>query len=180
MNDEDENCNVGAGATKAKYTREQAEKRARFLEWARKIGPTPTGMLACNPTKEMLKQMMLRVLVVDDDKNRQAGFQRMLASSGRQSAHAFTSKEARAMMQAEKFDVAFLDHDLGEFVTVGGRKQEITGKNVVEFLISLPVEQRPNRVVVHSTNPPGADTMVEMLQEAGVSVRKVSVMELLS
>lgn len=61
------------------------------------------------------------------------------------------------MLEQTKFDVVSLDHDLGDYMT---------GWDVVDKLLELPEEQRPNQVIIHSANFPAGKKMAEALQEA--------------
>jgi hypothetical protein len=70
---------------------------------------------------------------------------------------------AIGLLQADggRFDVAFLDRDLGHV---------LTGENVAAAMARLPFNKRPRRVVVHSQNKLGGDAMVRTLRSAGYHV----------
>lgn len=67
---------------------------------------------------------------------------------------AYNSSAAIDLIQDIKFDILFLDHDLGE---------NDTGMEVVDFLIN--VEQHPEiqQIFIHSQNPIGARNMENRL-----------------
>ena len=87
------------------------------------------------------------------------------------------------VLASQKFDVVFLDHDLENHVD--GFTDDIsrkTGYDVALFIKTvLPLDKRPNQIVIHSMNPVGAFRMEELLKDlADVDVRRVSFANLLT
>jgi CheY-like chemotaxis protein len=121
----------------------------------------------------------MRILFLDDDRLRHDAF---AATHGADEVvHVFTAHEAVAALAGQgRFDLAQLDHDLAEefYLALSGGLRETpepgdppydpgTGMDVVRHIISLPVEQRPGKVVVHTHNAVGS-VMVGELERAGV------------
>lgn len=116
---------------------------------------------------------MSSILFLDDAAARHDGFAAMTA--GHLIRHVYTFRDACDALEAERFDVAYLDHDLNAFgphsVEPGMYgEQELTGADVARFIAQMPAEKRPLSVVVHSWNPDGARRMVAILRDADVPV----------
>lgn len=107
------------------------------------------------------------ILIVDDEQDRHSLLERKLRDCDMQ--HAYSYEDAVHRIKAfagwrKRFDVIYLDHDLGP-----GK----TGLDVVDYLThNLSEELRPERVVVHSLNPVGADNMMRALQRAGIQASR--------
>jgi len=76
----------------------------------------------------------------------------------------------------EKFDIMFLDHDLGDATDVnripsmyGESSRSWTGEDFVRCLLNLHKSRWPEEVIIHSWNPDGAKRMKCRLDDAGVS-----------
>lgn len=108
----------------------------------------------------------MRILILDDDEKRQEAFEKRFR--GNDLVHAFTSAQAIvALANGVKFDLVFLDHDLGEKVCEP-YPHEITGDDVAHWMVaSLTLDQVPDQIVIHSWNPDGAKRMFERLHDAG-------------
>jgi hypothetical protein len=111
-----------------------------------------------------------RILVLDDDKERHNAFDRIYEDCLVE--HAYTYSEFVNKLNYGKWDLIHLDHDLGDH-TVGdtwidgwGSTREYNGKNAVDRVCELDV--KPNEVIVHSINPPGAKAMCQSLTKAGI------------
>lgn len=103
----------------------------------------------------------MRFLFLDDEPARHRAF---AARSGRHEVVAVSDPLiAIGLLQADggRFDVAFLDRDLGHV---------LTGENVAVAMARLPSDKRPKRVVVHSQNKLGGDSMERTLRSAGYHV----------
>lgn len=70
-----------------------------------------------------------------------------------------------ALRDSERFEVAFLDHDLDGRTFV--EEREGTGTEVAEFIAAMPPESRPRHIIVHSMNPEGARRMLDILLARG-------------
>ena len=115
----------------------------------------------------------MRILVLDDDAGRQRAFGQRLMN------HTLTQvvnfhQVVRALQTEPKFDLAFLDHDLGEQAYADQEgdylDSEKTGSDVARFIArELPKEKYPDRIIVHSWNSVGSKRMVELLQDVGIN-----------
>lgn len=108
----------------------------------------------------------MRVLFLDDDPARHEAMKRL--AIGHNVKHVHTAAEALEALQAERFDLAALDHDLGGQTFVPS-EQEDTGYAVASAIADGRVIV-PRAVVVHSFNPVGAQRMAERMSAAGVRV----------
>ena len=112
------------------------------------------------------------VLVLDDDKTRHEIFTDHFKDDI--VTHVWTVDEANKALSNFKYDICMLDHDLnghGVRSTMASMygDVELTGYDVALFIArELDEAKRPDRVIVHSWNPPGARMMVACLREAGI------------
>lgn len=108
-----------------------------------------------------LKSSLRRVLVLDDNYNRQKTFKQKLI--GFDVVQVTTSKSAIAHLENEKFAYVFLDHDLGgqAYVPSGAN----TGYEVAQWLAAHP-EKQPEHIVIHSYNQDGRKNMMSLLPQA--------------
>ncbi len=102
---------------------------------------------------------MPRLFVLDDVEGRH------VAIAGRYPAwervHVYGYADAVAALDAhDVFDLALLDHDLGE--------DPRTGYDVALAIIAMPSDRRPREAIVHSHNPNGAERMRDLLRSAGI------------
>jgi hypothetical protein len=112
--------------------------------------------------------MTQKIFFLDDDKERHRKF--TMDRIGMDITVAWNYADACAALAKTKFDIAYLDHDLSELAAAGRpAADEKTGTHVAEFIASLPEEQRPKFVVLHSFNDAGRRRMGAILNEAGVS-----------
>jgi CheY-like chemotaxis protein len=102
-----------------------------------------------------------RILVLDDDYNRQKTFKQKLI--GFDVVQVTTSKSAIAHLENEKFEYVFLDHDLGGEVYVASGAN--TGYEVAQWL-AAHVDRQPANIVIHSFNPVGRKNMMALLPGA--------------
>jgi CheY-like chemotaxis protein len=103
----------------------------------------------------------MRILYLDDMQERHDYFDRKHRHDD--VTHVYSHVEAvRALATFPAFDLASLDHDLGD-----GETGYYTAKYIAEVLTP---EKRPLEVIVHSFNTVGAPLMVAVLQDAGVPV----------
>ena len=112
--------------------------------------------------------MAERILILDDDGTRHAAFAARYSDAERVHVHSVAEALAALRDDGPRFDLATLDHDLGEWQIDCYGKREITGLEVAVAIARMDEERRPARVVVHSWNPPGALRMLDYLREAGV------------
>ena len=137
----------------------------------------------------------MNILFLDDDLKRQHAFQSLLAAAQNPPARggllgkflrpaktdpvksarietAFTVEDAVQLLRdSERFDIAFLDHDLDGRTFV--EEREGTGTEVAEYIAaSMNADERPRRVVVHSHNPAGARRMSDILRNCDCPVEE--------
>jgi len=108
----------------------------------------------------------MRILVLDDDPFRHKVF--VQALHGHDITHVWTCEQAmNALIRCQvPFDLAYLDHDLGE---VDGQD----GTFVANFIASgLHMAKWPKRIVIHSWNDVGARRMHLIMHDAGL--RRIS------
>jgi CheY-like chemotaxis protein len=115
----------------------------------------------------------MKILVLDDDERRHDAFAKALV--GDEVKHVWTFDEAvLALDTQDRFDLAYLDHDLNDFGKKSGYHNgygftEYTGFDVAAYMARhLAPEKQPLEVIVHSWNPPGARMMVNVLRDAGI------------
>lgn len=114
----------------------------------------------------------MRILFLDDDAERHAVATKRWADHDLFHAWNVCQFE-RLLLKYGPFDLISLDHDLGDYAEEDGRYGERTGVDAVRFMcIELPAEQRPSVTIVHSWNPIGAERMVKLLRDYGISCRR--------
>lgn len=104
----------------------------------------------------------MKILILEDDIERIVQFKKNM-SDGNLLVFVDDPKEAIDLLQEGKWDVLFLDHDLGGQVFVPSGKN--TGYEVATFL-EVNKEFRPETIVVHSMNPVGANNIMAALKTA--------------
>lgn len=110
----------------------------------------------------------MHILVLDDNSYRHDVFDGKLDSVAT-IEHAWSYQDAIALLESQKFDLAYLDHDLNDEGLDDECGREMTGADVARFIAKeLDIELRPERVIVHSWNPSGASAMVAILRSCGV------------
>ena len=104
----------------------------------------------------------MRILILEDNDERLTQFQRNLCG-----CELMIVKEAIYAinyLNNEKWDVLFLDHDLGGQVNVNSI-EENTGGAVARFLRDHP-DRMPNLVILHSLNMAGCKYMKNILPDS--------------
>jgi len=86
-----------------------------------------------------------RVFVLDDSEDRISWFRQRCPNM----RYAKTAKEAISILQSERFDACFLDHDLHWMDAGFPDRQHGNGKEVARFLARTGFE---GRVVIHSVS----------------------------
>lgn len=114
----------------------------------------------------------MRVLFLDDDDDRHRAFQRNAIGHELVAVYSYdAAAEVLAKLVAgeiERFEQMFLDHDLSWNAAMGAPlAEEKTGRHVAELVAALPIEKRPDHVVIHSFNDAGARAMHRILYDAG-------------
>ena len=113
----------------------------------------------------------MKVLFVDDQIQRHDTFRRKVDLI-HTIIPAFTYEQACNALREHRFDEAWLDHDLQDYMYFeDGRTREYTGADIARYIATeLDKAKIPKKVVVHSFNAPGAANMAAILKEAGVPV----------
>ena len=106
----------------------------------------------------------MKILILEDNEERHKKFLEALKSH--EVVIVETSQEAIKYLKEEKWDVAFLDHDLGGQANVSSGPG--TGYEVAVWL-SENVDRMPTQVYIHSMNPVGSQKMKFALPDAIVS-----------
>lgn len=114
---------------------------------------------------------MQKIFILDDEPARHRTFTKRFA--GAQITRAFNATDGMACLEDGPYDVAYIDHDLGDWYKVldedGETLVERTGLTVLEHMLNnIPREKWPRAVIVHSWNAPRAKLMVELLRDKEV------------
>ena len=120
----------------------------------------------------------MRILFLDDMEERHHAFRKHVDSTGVECTYVFNAEDAIKALDGERFDVAFLDHDLGErdyqlFIHGIDHSFVGSGMDVVDHIILMSVENRPRQVVVHTWNSRRGHEMMLRLWDAGVHVLRI-------
>lgn len=117
----------------------------------------------------------MKILILDDMEERHEGFKKIL--SGHELIHAWTFSQAQDFLANDRFGMACLDHDLGDNLSIRPDWQtdmygshQLNGADLCYWLRNNP-QHCPPKVLVHSWNPDGAESMRRLLcQIDGVQV----------
>jgi CheY-like chemotaxis protein len=104
----------------------------------------------------------MRIFILEDNPNRMIKFRRELV--GHEIDHAETVEDGTSLVVANKYDLIFLDHDLGGEEMVDSFKGS-TGYKLAEFIASF-TQNKTTPCVVHSCNPAGTDNIIRALPHA--------------
>ena len=116
---------------------------------------------------------MGRILFLDDMDERHREFKRI--SIGHQVNHVYDAQRAIELLQTEKYDQVFLDHDLSRediMIDVGEDGKVPTGMTVVDYILTMA--EPPPDVIVHSCNGPAAIEMERRLATLPIKVRRIA------
>lgn len=104
----------------------------------------------------------MHIFILEDNRNRMIKFRRELI--GHHIDHAETLDIGRRMIRENKYDLIFLDHDLGGKEMVDSSDED-TGYYLARF-IAADSKNRETPCIIHSCNPFGADNMANALPHA--------------
>ena len=108
----------------------------------------------------------MKILILEDDLNRVSSFTQKLGSQ-HELICVDLAADAINKLKTERFDVVFLDHDLGGEQMVSTSDKN-TGSEVARWLIANNSDMLvPTTVVIHSLNTPAAKMMHDGIVEAG-------------
>jgi hypothetical protein len=103
----------------------------------------------------------MNILILEDDKNRQAQFTRKFFNHN--VVIVSTALGAIGQLEHRSWDQLYLDHDLGGQVMVESGPG--TGYEVAKWLEAHP-DRMPPEVFVHSFNPVGANNIIAAIPQA--------------
>lgn len=97
----------------------------------------------------------MKILFLDDDETRHSFFAEW--TKAHDVTHVRTASKAADLLEEQKWDACFLDHDLGESEALHGN-----GTSLARWLHENPLKIPP-MVVIHSWNSDGAKTMMDYI-----------------
>ena len=103
----------------------------------------------------------MRILILEDNDERIKQFQRNLCWENNELVVVKEAIYAINYLKNEKWDILFLDHDLGGQVIVDS-ENENTGAEVARFLKDH-LDRIPGLVIIHTSNPDGQKYMKRTL-----------------
>lgn len=107
----------------------------------------------------------MRILFLDDDYTRHGQFKVNHREDDITQVWDY-AQAVTALLAEPAFDLAHLDHDLE--LTHDKASRCMNGVDVVKFILTLPDQQRPRRVIIHSWNELERQRMHDLLCEAGI------------
>jgi len=113
----------------------------------------------------------MKILILDDLKSRHDVFDNLFKDHD--VFHAFTVSDFVSKLKDDVFDLICLDHNLGETETwIDGwnNKREFNGVDAAVKICELEDHALPKKVMIHSMNPVGARSMLNLLYARGISV----------
>lgn len=108
----------------------------------------------------------MEIFILEDDPSRISWF----ASTYKTALISDNAEGAKRILEGRKWDIVFLDHDLGGKVFVN-EKDTNTGSEVVRWVIENKVEI--DRIIIHSLNWAASKNMLYSLREAGYIAVKI-------
>ena len=107
-----------------------------------------------------------RILFLDDDEHRHKVFQQK--TIGDVVVFVKTYEDAVRELDKGGFDEAHLDHDLSEMAAAGMPAEgELSGTDLANYIVRLPKEKWPTRIIIHSHSDKGSRRMFRILREGG-------------
>ena len=100
----------------------------------------------------------MKILIVEDNIERRNWFKSEFKAY--ELTFAVNAEEGIKQVEWNKFDVIFLDHDLGGLVFVDSFKQN-TGFQVAKAIVNSVNDKTP--VIIHSWNPAGSENIKKIL-----------------
>jgi CheY-like chemotaxis protein len=101
----------------------------------------------------------MRALILEDDKERHKQFKQRMLEIGCVYDLVETASSAIDLLKTKKYDIIFLDHDLGGEVYVSEQEKN-TGSEVARYLNQNTVQ---SIVIIHSLNPSGSEYMQSLI-----------------
>ena len=110
----------------------------------------------------------MKILIVEDDSERISTFMTLFKDHDVMAVN--TARAAKDLVEKIKFDVIFLDHDLGNKVFVDSNDAN-TGMQVAKYIEGTC--NMDSRFIVHSWNPEGARNIESYLKSMGCRLVEV-------
>lgn len=107
----------------------------------------------------------MKVLVLDDDKTRLSQFRDRFIERGYTYDTTTSMEDCWKFIESKKYDMIFLDHDLGDEVFVDSKKEN-TGSEIARRWGSKEHKNKETKVIVHSFNPAGAKNMLDLIEDS--------------
>ena len=108
----------------------------------------------------------MNILILEDNPERIKIFQKNLMDETIVVEHTEYACVANCLLEDKKWDVLFLDHDLGGEAYVS-TDNENTGSGVARYLANHP-DRKPPLIIIHSMNANGAVNIKSLLRDAVV------------
>lgn len=103
-----------------------------------------------------------KILILEDSPDRIIKFKNMFSQNSKNFIHVDyvdTAKDAISLLEKYKYDLIFLDHDLGGKIFVNS-DEENTGNTVIK---QIPYTKNlSTKIIVHSHNPGGVNRMLSI------------------
>jgi hypothetical protein len=110
----------------------------------------------------------MNILILDDNQSRHNCYKRMYADDVVVSCLRYST--FKCLLTARRWDIVYLDHDLGDFVDGAttyvdgwGNAQAYTGYHAAIDIVQLDVDKRPKKVIIQSVNGVGSADMLRLL-----------------
>lgn len=110
----------------------------------------------------------MKILLLEDDLNRVEQFNYRVVELNERNhvkcelVHIETAKECIELLEADKFDLILLDHDLGGEVYVDTNNTN-TGSEVARWINKNPEKMNGVSIITHTFNPAGAKNIVDLI-----------------
>lgn len=105
----------------------------------------------------------MRIFILEDNPFRMEWFNKEFI--GHEVHHCDEAEIAIDMIQFNKYDMIFLDHDLGGESMVDGEQDPNTGLAVAKI---IPLtHNKDTKIIIHSLNPVGVQRMYTYLSQGG-------------
>lgn len=119
------------------------------------------------------KMTQFKALVLEDSQDRIEEFKKRFKEKGWEGIFVDNVTDFEKKLLTEKYDIIFLDHDLegqafvnSDYYNTGTTAAKMIVKRRSETKIKYPI-------IIHSANPHGADSMFNILRDAGAHAVKV-------
>ena len=110
----------------------------------------------------------MRIFILEDDQERVELFKEVLKND--ELTIVDTAESAIELLNMLSFDLILLDHDLGGLQMVGTNNTN-TGSEVVRWMV-MNQGDFPT-IIVHSHNPPAAESMQNQLRDNGYTCHRI-------